>query len=85
LEGLQKGLLNHVLGIFPVVRDAVSDSEEFAIVSRYKLLEGSNIPILAGMDKIQVIACHCSHCELYRVCSHIGSRRFREHQLCGSN
>jgi hypothetical protein len=50
LEGLQKGLLNRVLGIFPVMRDTLSDSEKFAIVSLYELLEGGNIPILAGMD-----------------------------------
>jgi hypothetical protein len=52
LEGLQKGLLNRVLGILRVVRDALSDSEKFAIVSLYELLESSNISILAGMDKI---------------------------------
>ena len=58
LEGLQEGLLNHVFGIFPIVRDVLGNSEEFAIVSLYELLESSNIPILAGMDKIQLIACH---------------------------
>ncbi len=42
---------------------------------RYELLESSYITILAGMDKIQVIVCHCSHCELCRVWSHIGSKR----------
>jgi hypothetical protein len=52
LEGLKKGLLNCVLGIFPVMRDAVSDSEKFAIVSLYELLESGNITILAGVDKI---------------------------------
>jgi len=66
LEGLQKGLLNRVLGIFGVMRDVVGDSEKFAIVSLYELLEGSDITILTGMDKIQVIVCHCPLCELCR-------------------
>ncbi len=43
-------LLNCVLRIFPVVRDALSNSEEFAIVSPYELLESGNIPILGGVD-----------------------------------
>jgi hypothetical protein len=85
LEGLQKGLLNRVLGIFGVMRDVVGDSEKFAIVSLYELLESSYIPILAGMDKIQVIVCHCPRCELCRLWSHIRSRRFGEQQGCGSN
>jgi len=84
LEGLQKGLLNRVLGIFGVMRDVVGDSEKFAIVSLYELLEGSYIPILAGMDKIQVIVCHYPPCELCRLWSHIGSKR-GEQQGCGSN
>jgi len=75
LEGLQKGLLNRVLGIFGVMRDVVGDSEKFAIVSLYELLESGYIPIFAGIDKIQVIVCHCPHCELCRVCSHIISKR----------
>jgi hypothetical protein len=85
LEGLQEGLLNRVFGIFPIMRDVLGDSEEFAIVSLYQLLESSNIPILAGMDEIQVIACRRPPCELCRVCSHIRSRRFGEQQLCGTN
>jgi hypothetical protein len=85
LEGLQKGFLNRVLGIFGVMRDIVGDSEKFAIVSLYELLEGRNIPILAGMDKIQVIVCHCPRCELCRRWSHIRSSRFGEQQGCGSN
>jgi hypothetical protein len=64
LVGLQEGFLNHVLGIFPVMRDTVSDSEKFAIVSLHELLERGNIPILAGMDKIQVIIGFCSYPEL---------------------
>ena len=52
LEGLQKGFLNRVLRIFPVTRNALGDSEKFAIVSVYELLESSDIPILAGMDEI---------------------------------
>ncbi len=39
------------------MRDAVGDSEEFAIISLYELFESGNIPILGGMDKIHVIAC----------------------------
>jgi len=74
-----------VFGIFPVMRDVLGDSEEFAIVSLYQLLESSDIPILAGMDKIQVIACRRPHCELCRVYSHIRSKLFGEQQLCGSN
>jgi len=50
LEGLQEGLLNRVFGIFPVMRDVLGESEQFAIVSLYELLESSDIPILAGMD-----------------------------------
>ena len=64
LEGLEKGFLNRVLGIFPVMRDAVSDSEEFAIVALYEFLESGNIPILAGLDKIELIICLCSYSEL---------------------
>jgi len=85
LEGLQKGLLNRVLGIFSVMRDVVGDSKKFAIVSLHELFESSNISILAGMDKIQVIVCHRSRCELCRVCSHIRSSRFGEQQGYGSH
>ena len=71
LEGFQRGLLNRVLGIFGVMRDVVGDSEKFAIVSLYELLESSYIPILAGMDKIQVIACHLppTNCAEFAVIS----------------
>jgi hypothetical protein len=44
--------------------DALSDSEKFAIVSLYELLESGNIPILASLDKIEVIICLRSHSEL---------------------
>jgi len=64
LEGFKKGLLNCVLGIFPVMRDAVSDSEKLAIVSLHELLESVNIPILGSLDKIEVIICLCSYSEL---------------------
>ena len=57
LEGLTKGLLHRVLRVFPVMRDAVGDSEEFVIVSLYELFESGNIPILGGIDKIHVITC----------------------------
>jgi hypothetical protein len=50
--------------------DVLGDPKEFAIVSLYQLLESSNIPVFAGVDEIQVIACHCCHRELCRVCSH---------------
>jgi hypothetical protein len=50
--------------------DVLGDPKEFAIVSLYQLLESSDIPIFAGMDKIQVIVCYCCHRELCRVCSH---------------
>jgi hypothetical protein len=37
------------------MRHALSNSEKFAIVSLYELLESGNIPIFGGVDKIQVI------------------------------
>jgi hypothetical protein len=46
------------------MRDALSNSEEFAIVSLYELRESSDIPILASLDKIEVIICLCSYSEL---------------------
>ena len=58
LEGLQKGLLHRVLGIFCVMGDALSNSEEFAIVSPYDLLESRYISIQTGMDKVEIVACH---------------------------
>ena len=57
LEGLQECLLDCVFGIFRVVQDVLGDSEKFAVVSLYELLESSNIPILASVDKLQVSAC----------------------------
>jgi hypothetical protein len=35
--------------------DALSDSEKFAIVPLYELLESGHTSILASLDKIQVI------------------------------
>jgi len=64
LESLQEGLLNHVFGIFPIMRDVLGNAKEFAIVSLYQLLKSSNITILAGMDKLQIIAGCCAHREL---------------------
>ena len=64
LKGFQEGFLNYVLGVFPVVREVLSDSKEFAVVSLYKFLEGSDISTLAGMDQGQVIACRLGHREL---------------------
>jgi hypothetical protein len=40
LEGFHEAILNRVLGILPIVGDVLSNSEEFAIVSSYELLEG---------------------------------------------
>src|SRR5580700_7596011 len=57
------------------MRDALSDSEKIAIVSLYELLERGNIPILARLDKIQVIICLCSYCDLCPLCSHNRSMR----------
>jgi hypothetical protein len=74
LEGFQQGFLDRVLGIFPVARDSLRDSKKSAIVSLYELLEGGNIPLLAGVDKLQVIA----GCELYRVSVHSSLPRFGE-------
>jgi len=51
LKGFQEGLLNYVLGVFPVVREMLRDSKEFAVVSLYQFLKRSNISILAGMDQ----------------------------------
>jgi len=76
LKRLKEGFLNRVLGIFRVMRDALSDSKKFAIVSLYELLESGNIPILAGVDKIQVAACLYPHFGLCWVWSHIRSSRF---------
>jgi len=50
-------MLNRVFGIFRVMQDVLGDSEKFAVVSLYELLESSNIPILASVDKLQVSAC----------------------------
>jgi hypothetical protein len=51
LISFQESFLNRVLGIFAVMRDALSDSEKFPIVSLYQLLESGNVPILTGLDK----------------------------------
>jgi hypothetical protein len=64
------------------MRNALSDSEKFAIVSGYELLESSNIAILAGMDEIQVIGSYRPYFELCCACRHNRSRRFREQPLC---
>jgi hypothetical protein len=64
LEGFQQGFLDRVLGIFPVARDGLRDSEKSAAVSLYELLEGGNISFLADVDKLQIVACHFPHCEL---------------------
>jgi hypothetical protein len=51
LEGLKKGFLNRVLGILPVVRDVLRDSEEFAIVALHEFLESGNIPFLLAWTR----------------------------------
>jgi hypothetical protein len=56
----------------------------YQLVSLHELLESGNIPVLAGMDKCQVIICLCSCSDLCRLCSHNRSTRFGEKQLCGS-
>jgi hypothetical protein len=70
LVRLKEGLLNRVLRIFSVMRNALSDSKESAIVSLYELLKSINIPILTGVDEIQIIACSRFHFELCCVCRH---------------
>ena len=53
--------------------DVLSNSEKIAIVPPYELLESRYISILSGMDKLQIVACHCRSCEFCRICSHIHS------------
>ena len=53
------------------MNDVLGDSKKFAIVPLYELLEGSNIPILDGMDQIEVSACRRPYCELSRVHIHM--------------
>jgi hypothetical protein len=52
LEGLQERLLNRVLRVFDVMRDALGDSKEFTIVPLYKFFECANIAVLTGMNEI---------------------------------
>jgi len=73
LERLHEALLNRVLGIFPIVGDVSSNSDEIAIVSPYELLESRYISILSGVDTLQIVACHSRPCEFCRVCSRIHS------------
>jgi hypothetical protein len=47
----QEGLLDYVLGIFPVVHEVMRDSKKSAVVSVYKFLEGADISTLAGMNQ----------------------------------
>jgi len=49
----------------------LSNSEKFAIVSPYELLESGNIPILGGVDKSHVAACIFGYVELCQVVRHI--------------
>src|SRR4029077_20929985 len=63
------------------MRDALGNSKKFAIVSVYELLESSHIPILAGMNEIQVVGGYRPHFELCCVCRHNCSRRVGEQPL----
>jgi hypothetical protein len=56
--------LDSILGIFPVAGDGLRDSQKFAVVSLYELLESVSIPSLASVDKIQVVACYPPRCGL---------------------
>src|SRR5580693_4370077 len=58
------------------MRNALSNSEKFAVVSLYQLLEGRNVSIFAGVDKIKVVARRFPHCELCRVSIHIHAPEF---------
>ena len=64
MKSFQEGLLNYVFGVFPVVREVLGDAKEFAVVSLYKFLKGSDISPLAGMDQVQVVACRFGYREL---------------------
>jgi hypothetical protein len=64
LKHAQERLLNRILGILPVVRDRLSDSEEFLIISKYELVKSGYISVLNGMDKVQVLINNFSHNEL---------------------
>jgi hypothetical protein len=58
LESAQvlKRLENGILGVFAIVQDVLSDSEELPVVmpvvSLDEFLEGSDLPAFTGMDKI---------------------------------
>jgi hypothetical protein len=39
----------------------------------YELVESRYISTLDGMDKVQIVVCHCGPCEFCRVCGHIHS------------
>jgi hypothetical protein len=71
LKGFQERFLDRIFGVFPVTGNGLGDSEKSAVVSLYELLEGGNIPFLASVDKIQVVAWS----ELCRVCVHRRLRR----------
>jgi hypothetical protein len=64
VKGFQERFLNRVFGIFPVTRDSLRDSEKSAVVSLYELLESGSISSLAGVDKVQIVACPFPYCEL---------------------
>jgi hypothetical protein len=71
LERLQEGFLDRVFGVLAVTRDGLRDSEKSAAVSLHELLEGSDITLLARVDKLQIVAYGLPRCELCRACSHI--------------
>ena len=81
LEGFQKRFLNDVLGIFQIVCDILSDSQEFAVVSLYELLESRYVSMLRGVNEIQIIPGHRFLYELCQACRHIVQPRFGTEQL----
>jgi len=84
LERLQEGFLDRVFGVFPVTRDSLRDSEKSAAVSLYELLEGSDITLLARVDKLQIVAYRFPRCELCRACSHIRPQHSENNHFAGA-
>ena len=81
LEGLQEGLLDRILGVFAIVRDVFSNSQEFAIVSLHELFESRYISDLSGMDEIQIIPDNCLPNEVVPIPYSYCSRCFLKKQF----
>jgi hypothetical protein len=64
LKRFQQGFLDRVFGIFLIAGHGLRDSEKSAVVSLYELLESGSISSLAGVDKVQIVACPFPYCEL---------------------